>query len=345
MVSKKISIKDVAKMAGVSPGTVSNYLNHSAPVNEGTQKRIQKAIDLLGYRRNEIASSLRRSQSKTIGLILPDIRNPFYADFYYSIERAALNEEYNIVFGNSDYNRKKIEHFIELFISRRVDAIIVSGNYTYRLKSIVESAEIPIIVFEPKDIQAPFPSLGIDNIAASKELVNYMINKGHERIAVITSSKKSTRFMGYQKALEEHNMELNEALIHEFGPFSKDLFRRGYEAFGRLLEKTDFSACFLIADMLALGALGKAQEKGIVVPGDISIAGFDNIPFSDLLRPKLTTVAQPIEAMGEYAFNLCIDLLSEQGKSWQGKTKLFDTEVVVRESVKEKYIENAGCTN
>lgn len=151
--------------------------------------------------------------------------------------------------------------------------------------------------------------------------------------------------MGYQKALEEHNMELNEALIHEFGPFSKDLFRRGYEAFGRLLEKTDFSACFLIADMLALGALGKAQEKGIVVPGDISIAGFDNIPFSDLLRPKLTTVAQPIEAMGEYAFNLCIDLLSEQGKSWQGKTKLFDTEVVVRESVKEKYIENAGCTN
>lgn len=113
--AKRVSIHDVASLASVSPGTVSNYLNQSAPVNKETSDRIRQAIDQLGYKRNEIASSLRRSHTRTIGLILPDIRNPFYADFYYSIENEALRNDYNIIFGSSDYSSKNYRTILKCF--------------------------------------------------------------------------------------------------------------------------------------------------------------------------------------------------------------------------------------
>ena len=331
--NKRVSIREVAKKAKVSPGTVSNFLNNSTPVNADTRERIVKAIDLLGYQRNEIASSLRRAQTNSIGLILPDIRNPFYADLYYSIENAALENGYTLIYGNSDYSLSKIKHYLKYFSSRRVDSIILSANYSFRLDAFRDLIDTPMLVFEPhRDIEN-YPSIGIDNQAGSRKITEYLIDKGHKDIAILTSSKKSPRYKGYEQALNYAGIEINPKLVHEFGPFTQDLFSQGYSAMNDLLsQKQKFSACFVISDMLAIGAMSAIKSKGMKIPEDIAIAGFDDIPFSQVVEPALTTIAQPVTQMGLEIFNTCMEMVKNKNPRMLSGIRYFDTQLIIRES-------------
>lgn len=329
---KRVSIHDVAKHAMVSPGTVSNFLNQSAPVNKETSDRIRKAITELGYKRNEIASSLRRSQTRTIGLILPDIRNPFYADFYYSIETEALRNDYNIIFGSSDYSSKKLSQYIEVLYNRRVDGIVACLNYTYRTSYLFKGLDIPFVGFEPPDNSSDYPVVGIDNVSAARQMVEYLINKGHRKIAIVTSSRKSPRFIGYQNALEKAGLSMDEKLVHEFGHFTKDLFQLGYQSMETLLGKGKFTACFMVSDMLAFGAVYALQKRHLHIPEDIALAGFDNVPVSVVLNPPLTTVGQPINEMGVYCFQTLQKMIVAEGFDKRQLSKVFTTEIIQRQS-------------
>ncbi len=327
----KVSIKEVAKMAGVSPGTVSNFLNNSAPVNKATRERIQQAISDLKYRRNEIASSLRRASTKTIGLVLPDIRNPFYAELYYSAENESVNRGYNILLGSSGYSIEKQAESIEILANRQVDGIVVSTNYTPGLEKGLTDIGLPLVVLESSVNRHVFSSIGTDNINGSFQIVNYLIRQGHKKIAIITPSKKSERYIGYEKAMKNAGLEIMKNNIMEFGFLTQDLFTQGYHAMGKLLEKGDFTACFIISDMLAIGAISAAKNKGYQIPEDIAVAGYDNIPFARVTEPALTTMEQPVKKISAAAVEICIDMIENKDNK-NIESRVYKSKIIRRQS-------------
>jgi LacI family transcriptional regulator len=328
---KKVSIKDVAKFANVSPGTVSNYLNKTTPVNEHTAQQIQKAIDTLQYKRNVIASSLRRAKTNTIGVILPDIRNPFYSELFFIFENLSRERGYNTVLGNFDYEKKTLQDYLELFQSRRVDAIVVCANYSINLNSIIKDSDVPCIVIEPANKKQLAPTIGIDNKKGAYDIVNYLIEKGHKDIAIITSSISSTRYEGYKQALKDAGLKIQPRLIQSIGKFSTNLVQQGREAMTELLESREkFTACFVIADMLSIGAVDAIKRANYKIPEDIAIASFDNIPISEHIEPKLTTVAQPVKEIATKTFDICLNVIKDN----KFKThEECNPELIIRETI------------
>lgn len=330
--AKRVSIKDVANMAGVSPGTVSNFLNQSAPVNKKTKENIQNAIDTLGYRRDEIASSLRRAQTKTIGLLLPDIRNPFYADFYYSVENEARENGYNLIFGSFDYKVADLNRYMGIFSSRRVDGIIISTNYNSKIERELAPVDAPVVIFEPSHLDHQHPVVGVNNQEASVQMINYLMDRGHEKIGVVTPSRKSQRYLGYEKAFLDAGKEKNEKHVFEIGKLTKNLFQQGFDAMEQIIKgRTGITACYFISDMLAIGAMSAAKKNGLKIPDDMAIAGFDNIPFSEIVEPGLTTIEQPVNEMGKEVVNACMGLIEkEEGQDINALSRRFSTRLIKR---------------
>lgn len=329
---KKISIVDVAKKAEVSPGTVSNFLNNTAPVNVKTKEKITNAINELGYKRNVLASSLRRDRTNTIGVILPDIRNAFYSELYFTLEMQALKKDFNTILGNFDYSKRRLNKYFDLFHSRKVDAIIISANYTFKVQNLIDQSEVPVIIIEPESSNKSYSTVGIDNIEGSSMAVQHLIDKGHKDIAILTPSTKSERYMGYEKALENNNIDINKKLVRTFGKFSTDLFEQGYQAMDDLLLSGEkFSACFIITDMLAIGAMSAIKNRGLSVPEDIAVSGFDNIPLSGLVAPKLTTVSQPVHEIAENAFRICLNKI-ENKQNNSSENIILHPEIMLRET-------------
>lgn len=337
MKNRKPSIKDVAIEAGVSGQTVSNYMNSSAPVHKDTKKRIEKAIKKLHYTPNIFARGLRVGKTNTIGIVIPEIANPFFSAVIDGIEEEASKNNYTIILASSSYNDIKLEAELDKF-SNYVDGIIICTHMASdrKIREILKKG-VPILAIDIKIDNKIVPSIGVDNYKAIYDGIEYLINFGHENIYYFSEPLNMKiileRFKAYKDCLKDNNIEFDNSKVFTDKRLEIRKTEMGYVIMNEILQNIKIpAAVFGASDLIIIGAMKATLEKGFNIPDDISFMGYDNIYLCDYLNPPLTTIKQPKKNMGKLAFNLMVDILS--GKSIKEKQVILKTDLIVRETVK-----------
>ncbi|WP_066870813.1 LacI family DNA-binding transcriptional regulator [Clostridium mediterraneense] len=309
------SIKDVAKEAGVSIATVSRVLNDIDVVNEETKKKVQDAIKKLGYRPNIVARSLKTQRTRTIGIVVPDISSQLYPEIVRGAEDVANIYKYNVMLCNSDFDIEKEKEYLRVLREKMVDGILyMSSALEDEILDLINELDIKTVLVETSDKEGKLPSVSIDNVRASYDATKYLIEKGRKNIAFIGIEKSEKnafgmRCEGYEKALTDSNIKYDKELCY----FNNLKIKSGREGVLELLDRGQkFDAIVCASDEIAVGAINTLREKGIRVPEDVSVIGFNNIEIAKNFYPSITTVAQPMYDMGSVAMRMLIKLLNKQ---------------------------------
>jgi len=317
---KTITLKDVAKKAGVGIGTASRVLNNQAHVSADKRERVLKAIEELHYKPDAIARSLKTKSTKNIGVILNDITNPFYSELFRGLEQEAKDSGYSIVFIDLYLQDDDWTESVLSFYKSKVDGIVFIGSsVTDEILNTCEAYNLPFVYTSAAmDLKAEFDdpiySVDIDNVAAAYDATSAIIEYGHKDIALIlgqVDDKNSTHYrkIGYEKAMNEAGLEIHEEWI-EYGDFS---FESGYHAMKAILNtKKRPTVVFAISDLMAIGAAKAILEIGLNVPNDVSIMGYDGIKNSEYYYPQISTVSQPRYEMGRLASEKIIKLINHE---------------------------------
>ena len=314
---RKPTIGDVADRAGVSISTVSRVVNRSAPVEPATAARVREAIVALGYRPNLLARSFRRQVTHTIGLLVPDNANPFFADVARVIEDAGFAEGYSVVLCNSDLSEVKQATYLDVLLAKRVDGLILvsSGliSTADRFDPIrrVFDAGVPCVVVDRDLGDMPVDQVLVDNDAGGHRAGAYLIGLGHRRFACIAGPNDSTpsagRIAGFRRAL----VEAGAPIAPDATVCGNGRYDGGADAVRELLRRrVEFTALFAFNDVMAIGAIGALRRGGRRVPEDVSVVGFDDILASAAHFPALTTVAQPTAQIGAVSVRLVLDRIA-----------------------------------
>lgn len=339
----KKTIKDIAKEAGVSIATVSFIVNgKDQHISEATRQRVKDVMKKYNYIPNAMAGSLVTRRTGIIGLILPDITNPFFPGIARGAEDRANEEGYSIIFCNTDDKIEVEEKYIESLTSKMVDGIIIAhSSNSEEMGEILERTQIPVILidrdFDSKNILG---KVLVNNKQGAYEGVCHMVEKGYKKIAYLSGSLKTQtamdRLEGYKEALLAKNLPVEEQLI-KYGEYRAEWGRKGI---GELLsEKRNFDAVFCGNDLIAIGAMKELLKNGYKVPEDKGVMGFDDIYMAQMVEPELTTVKQPNYEMGYQAVDLLIKHLKEKKstKSHTGEKKtsmvMLNTEITERKSI------------
>jgi len=297
------TIKDVAKSAGVSVATVSHVINETRFVSDLTKAKVKTAMAKLGYQPNAVARSLRKKESKIIGLIIPDNTNPYFAEMAWSIEIASKEKEYSVILCNSDDDVNNESSYLDVLIKNQVDGIIIvaAGKSSTNFKKLLEK-KIPVVMVDRDSPNIKTDSVQINNGKYGELATEYLISLGHTKIGCISGprvvSPSFDRVDGYKKALTNNNLPVRDEYIvrGDFKPHG------GYLAGCELMELKDKpSAIFACNDLMAYGVMHAAAENRLKVPDDLSVIGFDDIYLSTFINPPLTTIKQPRIEMGEEA--------------------------------------------
>jgi LacI family transcriptional regulator len=314
---KKPTQYDVAQRAGVSQATVSHILNNSTTISipEETRQRVLGAMADLGYIPDRAARSLRTNKTYTIAAIIPDITNPFYPTFVRGIQDITKQNAYDLVIYNSDGILEEERQSLNSVKQNRVDGLIV---VLFHLKEneLLET-RIPVVQLIQKPTVPPsLDSIFIDNVAAARKVVVHLIERGHTRIGMIAGEEntppRQNRILGYQQAIADHHLPLDEILIRG-GDFTE---KGGYETMREILRlDPPVTAVFAANDLMAMGALTAIREAGLRVPQEVAVAGFDDIPAAHLVTPSLTTITQYQQNIGQRAAEMLFERLngSESG--------------------------------
>lgn len=309
------SIKDVAKEAGVSIATVSRVLNDVDVVNEETKKKVKEAIKKLGYRPNIVARSLKTQKTRTIGILVPDISSQFYPEVVRGAEDVANIYDYNIMLCNSDLDIEKEKEYLKVLKEKMVDGVIyMSSSLKEEIIDLINELQVTTVLVETKDERGILPSVTIDSKLAANEVTKYLLDKGNKNIAFIGVHKNSAnawsmRYDGYKEALEDKGIEINENLTY----FNDLRAKSGYDGVNEILDRGEkFDGLFCASDEIAMGAINALRDKGIRVPEDVDVIGFNDIYTASLFYPRLTTVSQPMYDMGSVAMRMLIKLANHQ---------------------------------
>jgi LacI family transcriptional regulator len=317
MVKKKetITIYDVAREAGVSMATVSRVVNGNPNVKPVTRKKVLDVIRQLGYRPNAVARGLASKKTTTVGVVIPDISNTFYAELTRGIEDIATMYHYNIILSNSDMKKEKEIQLVEALLEKQVDGLLfLGGEITDSHREIFAASTVPVVLAATRDERRELPYVTIDQIQAAKEATTILVHEGHEQIAFIggpltDSVNGYPRYVGYKEAIEESEISFDEALVR-LGDYR---YRSGYEEMKSLLEsQPGVSAVFAASDEMAVGAIHAVQDLGKRVPEDVSVIGFENIPLSSQVRPLLSTVSVPMYDIGAVAMRLLTKYMNDE---------------------------------
>lgn len=309
-----VTIKDVARHANVSITTVSRVLNETEhAVSPETKERVLKAIQELGFYPNAMARGLHLNKTRTIGLIIQDISNPYYPSIVRGVEDEAQELGYTVILANAYRSRERTTKYLNVFREKRVDGIIFTGGGVVKdavEEKFFEHTHISTVVIG-KSCNAKLPSVQVNNVQASREACEHLIKAGHRQIVTITGPEGSTtaidRLEGYYQALKHHGIKPKDEWIIQ-GTFE---FESGYSAVEKFPEigKDKVTALFAQNDMMAIGAMKAFEEKGLKVPEDIAVIGFDNIPLSSFVTPVLSTVTVPVYELGRMSMKILSDLL------------------------------------
>lgn len=303
------TLKEVAKKAAVSITTVSRVINGPDKVNSETRERVQKAMAQLEYQPNRVAQRLRTSkgQSKLLGLIIPDIQNQFYSNIVRGIEDVTYGNDYAVILCNSDENPNKERFYLEVLRSESVDGIILPPIHQFgeEIENIIDLG-IPIVCVDRKLFRKQVDTVVIGNEIGGYQAVSHLIELGHRKIAILTSSLHFSSFderqKGYERALKENGIEIDRRIIKAGDPRSAEAAKSLAEELFKLEDKP--TAIFATNNLMTLGVLEAINEHNLKVPNDISIIGFDDMPWSKAISPPLTVIKQPAYQMGREAADL-----------------------------------------
>jgi DNA-binding LacI/PurR family transcriptional regulator len=325
------SIREVAKRAGVSPATVSRVINGTARVDEEKRERVEKAIEETGFRPNELARALYRKSSKIIGVIVPDIENPFFSELAKAIEKEAYEQEYRILLCNSDDQKEKELANLQMLAQLQADGVILMTNTGEKSQSY-EAVSMPIVFVDRRlDEMGQTSVIEADHYAGGKLAAEHLIACGCRKITCIrgpqelSSGKK--RYEGYREVCRQYSMK--ERFVDSTYKY-EDGAKAAEEVLRRYPDTDGIIAC---NDMTAVSVYKVLQKRGYRVPDDIQIIGFDGVKFGRFLTPELTTVAQPIKEMGKCAVQMILGTVKELPRDREMK---FPMMLIKGETTKNK---------
>lgn len=328
------TIKDIARKAGVAPSVVSRALNNKYGVKNSTKDLILKLAQEMNYYPNTAARSLVTRKTETIGIMMADISQPYYSQIIRGMEYIANQTGYTLLFSNS---YESVEHnrvLQKMINAERVDGLIIVGSNIQEKNfslTLLEQ-EIPFVLVERSFSDPRVNCIWVDNVAGAYLATKHLIEKGHQKIAHITGNLyfqvALDRIEGYKKALYEAGIDYSEELVVSGNFVSQD----GYETMKVILKHhPQCTAVFVASDAMAYGVLQAISEAGLAVPDDIAVIGFDDLEFSGLTNPPLTTIHQPRYEMGQKALELLTAIL--RGEQENGAKICLSPEIVIRRSV------------
>jgi LacI family transcriptional regulator len=337
---KKTSLADIAKALGVSKTLVSMVLNDKGSengINEETQKRVWAKAKELDYKPNMMARGLRMGRSNTIGLIVADISNLFYARMCRAVEDAASKAGYHVLFGSSDEKAEKERTLIQMLRDRQVDGLIISTTLSNNadIKELQEE-NFPLVLIDRFVPGQPTPFVTSDNYGGSIEVVEHLIHQGLKRIGQLTISPShltsiTERTRGYKAALQQNGIPFDPALVREI-PY--DNIREGIRKHVPELVGAphNVEGLFVLNNNLAVATLECIQEMGLRIPEDVRVVSFDDIELFKFCQPTVTAVAQPIEAMGEAAVQVLLDKINHGSEAKSPDQVFLPTKLIIRRS-------------
>lgn len=337
---RRVTIKDVAKEAGVSIATISYVVNKKGRVSEETEEKVNRAIKKLNYVPDISARSLVNKNSKLIGVVIPQteedkqlmLNNPFYSEFLSGVEYYSRKNNFQIIVSGTDMDKR----YLDMALERNMDGIIVVGMYPDEFYNDLKKANIPIVLVDSYCKDHYFHSVQINDRYGAYIATKYLIENGHENIGIVTGKIKTggvieERYLGYKDALNEFNITPIEKNIYS----GNVDFQFGIQIAKEIAKNKELTAIFASADILALGVIKGLKSMGIKVPEDISIIGFDDIYLSEIFDPGLTTIKQDIYKKGQKAIEMVIKSIFEESNSKQ--EVVMPVDIQVRETVKKLF--------
>jgi LacI family transcriptional regulator len=331
--SSKVTIVDVAESAGVSFGTVSRVINNDIHVKPETRERVLGVMQKLGYTANRQARSLAGGRSNIIGVLVPDLGTGYIGEIIRGIDAELGLTELDMILYTAHRTASKEANYVANFARGMVDGLLLvlprsPADYIGTLTARV----FPFVLIDHQGIGRGCPAVGATNWQGAYHATEYLIKLGHTRIGFITGSMDlgcaDDRLEGYRSALRTYHLPDENELIYEGNFFQPD----GYAGATVLLNLANPpTAIFASNDVMAMGAMDAVRNRGLRIPDDVSVVGFDDIPQAALVRPALTTVNQPLEKMGRVATQMLVDLFRKEGKQDDSRIEL-PTELIIRES-------------
>ncbi len=333
------TIKDIARLAGLDISTVSRALNESTRVTDATRKRVKEMAEKLGYHKNEIARSLVTRKTKIIGLIVPDISNPFFAEVTKGVELAGSRSGYNIILCDSNWDGERAKEHLRILRGKQADGIILCFIQDFPDPGARElkASGTPWVEIGSSSATDDSFRVSIDNEKGAFAATAYLTSLGHRKIAHVTGDIRHTqksywvlieRLTGYRRALREAAIRFDERLVVD----TLAGVQSAQQNITKLLRRNPaVTAIFATSDVMALGAYRAAHELGLSIPGDLSVVGFDDIEVASILKPALTTYEQPRSQLGMAATKMLVDLIGGGTPSKRSIT-LESRGLIIRES-------------
>ncbi|AFA48152.1 LacI family DNA-binding transcriptional regulator [Acetobacterium woodii] len=333
----RVKIVDVAREANVSVATVSRVVNNIPLVNEETKERVLEAIKKTGYKPNAIARSLKIQKTNTMGIMIPDITNPYYTEIVRGAEDVCGIYHYNIILSNTDFDPEKERKSLNVLVEKQCDGIIYVGkDLSAEMQTELIDAPSEVVLGCIPDDSGMLSGVLINNETAAYELATEIIKMGHQKFMLFFDELEEgyiyqERKKGFIKAFKENNIDFDDSRILR----EKLSLTGGYSMMEQALNSgVEFTCVFCFNDQTALGALRCAEEMGKKVPDDISVCGFNNFWIAEWTRPQITTVAQPMYDIGAIAMRMLIKLCEKDGDR-AVKNVYVPHEVYIRDSVQK----------
>jgi LacI family transcriptional regulator len=335
-----VTLKDIAKLCGVSVATVSLVLNNKPNrISEATKQKILEKAKELHYHPNPMALSLVTRKSKVLGLIIPDVSNLFYTDFIRQVEIEASKFGYTIILGNTDEQGSREYEYVRTFLQRGLAGCILihssieMDKYDAKIVDLVKQSKLPFILIDRHQKANNIRTLFIDQKLGAYLATTHLLNLGHTRIGYISGpldlDLSRMRYDGYRQALEDHGIVFDENLI-EFGDWRAD---GGHHAGLRLIAK-GVSSIFAANDMMAFGVYQAAFSMALRIPQDLSVIGFDDVSFASVVTPGLTTIHQPMSQVGIDCVGMLVDMI--EARKTTETSKQYSPTLIVRGSTLKK---------
>lgn len=327
---KLASISAVAAQAGVSIATVSRVLNGTKAVNAATRERVEAAVAQLGYRANALARSLGRGESRLLLVLVPDFANPFFSEIVKGVESVTRRNGYGIILASGPDALSRDSKALDALYNRLTDGVISLAHFQDLEALLKDLPELPWVACSEFVPESAVPHVSIDHQQGAVDAVQYLINRGHRRIALLGADERylwaRQRHAGYELALRRAGIALDPHLVRIARGTD---YSFGMQAAGAMMALESVpSAVFAVSDTLAIGAIKAFRRVGRRVPEDIAVVGFDNVPLSQVFEPALTTIAQPMAELGAAAAEMLLERLA--GGKPQSRT--LQHALVVRES-------------
>ena len=341
MYTKSLTLKKISELLGLSETTISRVLNGKAEqyrISVKTADLVREKAGELGYVPNPLAQSLRLQKTNTLGLVIPDIANPYFAGIAHHIETEARKQGYSIILCDTEERTDLEKDALDLLKLRQVDGLILSpvGNDSRHIETHYQSG-LPVVIIDRCFPDLPVPFVSSDNYNGAYKAVEYLVKAGHRHIGCIQglpfASPNRDRVLAFRQVHSDHHLMLNEQYItgNNFGQ------ENGYLGTLQLLEQNpQITAIFAVSNLIALGSLRAIAEKGKQVPGDVSIVAFDDQPYFNYLSAPMCAVKQNIAQMGKTALQLLLEQIDNPDSKDQ-QSVLIPTELIIRNSVRPVY--------